>query len=699
MGEIVHRTSEPVARGGATAGSPLSSALIIALAYYLGAKIGFALTLAPVPVSTLWPPNAMLLAGLLLTPRRRWPGVLGCVFVAHLAVQFQSGVPTSMVLCWFVSNCAEALLGATLIRRLNPAPFDSFDTLRGTALFFIVAGFFAPFLSSFLDAAFVVANRWGDADYWTIWRTRFFSNMLATLTLVPVTLMSVTRLPRLRSASARQVLEASIGLAGLFALCWVVFVSQDPGPGTEPALLYSPLLLLVAAAVRFGPWGAATAFLTCALVAICGAILGQGPFVTSSAPANALSIQTFLIVTWIPIMSLAAVLRERALAEATAQRSEEQLAIAIEAAQLGRWEYDFATKRLTWSEETRRIYEVPLDEPVTPATFDALVHPDDRGIIAAATHEGSSGRNIDAEFRIRFADGRIKWILSRGTTICDVDGQPLRVVGIKVDVTARKAAELGLHRKRRELAHSSRVSMADELSAALAHEVNQPLAAILANASAARRFLTHDPPDLRELGAIVESIADDNRRAAAVIARFGALMKRGDARWMPLVIDDVIRSVVDIARADVISRGVSMSLQLATDAPRVLGDSLQLQQVLLHLIINACDAMESAPPEHRRLRVETHGGSAWVRVSVSDTGAGLPDDLDRMFEPFVTTKQQRLGLGLAICRSIIAAHSGQLTADARPGGGAVFSFTLPALSTAPRDDDTAAHEPVARSQA
>ncbi|HET7220975.1 MAG TPA: MASE1 domain-containing protein, partial [Vicinamibacterales bacterium] len=356
-----------MARGGATSLSPLWSASIIALSYYVGARVGFALTLAPVPVSTLWPPNALLLAGLLVTRRRTWPLVFALVFVAHLAVQFQSGVPAAMVLSWFISNCSEALIGATLLRRVDSGPL-SFDTFRSTALFFVCAGFTAPFLSSFLDAAFVVANRWGDADYWTIWRTRFFSNMLATLTLVPVILTSVGRLSRLREASRRRVIEAAAGLSALIALCWIVFVRQEPGPGTAPALLYAPLLFLVGAAVRFGPWGAATSFLTCALVAIWGAVLGQGPFVTSSALANALSIQTFLIVAWIPIMSLAAVLRERASADDKARRSEEQLAMAIEAAQLGRWEYDITTDHLTWSEVTRRIYEVPLDAPVTRDT-------------------------------------------------------------------------------------------------------------------------------------------------------------------------------------------------------------------------------------------------------------------------------------------------------------------------------------------
>jgi integral membrane sensor domain MASE1 len=180
--------------------SPLAAPLVIALGYYLGARLGFALTLAPVPVSTLWPPNAILLAGLVVTRRRSWPLVLLAVFGAHLAVQFQSGVPVGMVLCWFVSNCAEALLGASLLLRFGNGG-RTFGTLRGTGVFLGVA-LTATVASSFLDAGFVVLNGWGSTDYWMIWRTRVFSNMVAAITLVPVILTTTERIVEGRRVAA-----------------------------------------------------------------------------------------------------------------------------------------------------------------------------------------------------------------------------------------------------------------------------------------------------------------------------------------------------------------------------------------------------------------------------------------------------------------------------------------------------------------
>lgn len=641
------------------------------------------MTLTPVPVSTLWPPNAILMAGLTLTPIRSWALVLGAVFVAHVAIQFYSGVPAGMVLSWYVSNCTEALIGAGLLRRFADAtpPFESF---RSTVVFFAGAGLAAPFLSSFLDAGFVALNAWGDSGYWTVWRQRFFSNVLAAMTLVPVILTTVHRLTQPAPLPRRSLREASLGFAVLVGICWLVFVRQRPEPGISPALLYTPLPLLVGAAIRFGPWGASVAMLTCALVAIWGAVLGQGPFVASSALDNALSIQLFLIAAWIPVMSLASVVRERARADANARESEEQLAAAIEAAQLGRWEWDIAAQRLMWSDITRRIYEVPADIPVTPAVFDVLVHPDDRPLVAEATAAGLAGRGVDVEFRIRMADGREKWILSKGRTVLGADGRPARLVGIKVDITARKRADLQVQEERRQLAHQARVSVAGELSLTLAHEMNQPLAAILTNASAARRFLLRDPPDLRELSDIVEAIAQDNRRAAAIIRRFGMLLTTREVRRTLVGLNEVAAGVLDVTRADIISRGVSVIRQFGDGLPPVLGDPIQLQQLLMNLIVNACDAMESRPPEARRLILTTAcEGAGGVRLTVADSGVGISSDhLERVFEPFVTTKPQRLGLGLAICRSIVTAHEGRLWVESGRRGGATFVLVLPAAPTA-----------------
>ena len=570
--------------------SRFAAPVAVAVAYYPGARLGFALTLSPVPVSIRWPPNAILLAGLLLTPVASWRWILLTVFGAHLAVQFQSGVPALMVLCWYVSNCTEALIGAALLRRLGHG-VATFETFRGTALFLLSAGMAAPFLSSFLDAGFVAANGWGESSYWTVWRTRFFSNVLATITLVPVILTSANLWERLREIGRGRRVEAILGFVALSVVCWIVFVRQQPGPGASPALLYTPVPLLVGAAVRFGPRGASASILTCALVAIYGAALGQGPFITSSAMQNALSIQLFLIVAWVPVMSLAAVLRGRAHAEEKARRSEEELAIALEAAQLGRWEWDLETGQIIWSDTSRRILEIAPDRLATKAVFDAIVHPDDRSLIAAATAECLNGRNVDLEYRIVCPDGRVKWVFSKGKIVHDDEGRPTRMVGVNVDITERKLAEMEIRGRQRELAERSDVSLAGELSIALAHEVNQPLAAILANAGAARRFLLHDPPDLHELGEIVAAIADDNRRAAAVITRFGALITKGQGHLELLQINDVIAGVVDVARGDILSRGVSVTTSLAEGLPAVLGDTVQIQQVASIRSSPACDAL------------------------------------------------------------------------------------------------------------
>jgi PAS domain S-box-containing protein len=642
--------------------------------------LGFALTLAPVPVSTLWPPNAILLGGLLVTRRRSWPMVLGAVFLSHLAVQFQSGVPTGMVLCWFISNCAEALLGAGLLGRFGNGR-RTFETLGGTGMF-LGAALIATVASSFLDAAFVALNGWGSADYWTIWRTRVSSNLVAAITLVPVILTTTERLASGRRVAPRRGLEAAAIFLLLSAVCWIVFAWHQTGPGALPALLYAPLPLFIGAALRFGPWGASTAMLICTLIAIWGAGQGQGPFVSPSPAANALAIQLFLLVAWTLVMSLAAVINERSAADTKARLSEEQLAIAIDAAQLGRWDFDISTATLTWSEGTRRMYEVPLEGPVGIETFQRLVHPDDKPLIAAAMEDGLHGRPIDVQFRVVFQDGRLRWIHSRGRTVCDELGQPMRIIGVKVDITERKAAEQRLQEQQRNLAHSARVSIAGELSSALSHELNQPLAAILANAAAARRFLTHDPPDMQEITEILEAIAEDNRRAAAVVARFGSLLKRDLAAMKPVDINEVVSGALDLAHADVIARGVSLTKRFGRNLPPVSADAGQLQELLLNLVTNACEAMEPMPAGTRRLAVTTaanaHGG---VCVTVADSGPGVPRaTIDEIFEPFVTSKPQRLGMGLAICRSIVSAHDGELTVDKPAEAGAAFSFSLPAIA-------------------
>ena len=194
----------------------LGAMLIVAVAYYVGVRVGLDLTMRPNPVSTMWPPNAILTAALLLTPARAWWTVVLAALPAHLAGELSEGIPLTMVLCWFISNASEALIGAGAARLLEPVP--RVDSFRRVTVFLVSCVFFAPFASSFLDAAFVAWNRFGTAGYWEVWRTRFFSNALATLALVPVILQTATaRLDRLRDVPPRRYVEAGALTLGLLA--------------------------------------------------------------------------------------------------------------------------------------------------------------------------------------------------------------------------------------------------------------------------------------------------------------------------------------------------------------------------------------------------------------------------------------------------------------------------------------------------
>ncbi len=288
----------------------LFTALLVSVAYYVGAKIGFALTFQPHPVSTLWPPNSILFAALLLSPMRWWGVLLFAAFPAHLLTQLNADIPLLMILCWFISNCSEALIGAFLLRSLVNHPLR-LDITYDVVMFILVA-FLAPFVSSFIDAGFVALNQFGSSSYWEVFRMRFFSNVLASLTLVPLILTWARGgIPSLQNAPLKRYFEVAMLAAGLLIVGMVSFGARDMQRNTTPVLLYLPLPLLLWAAVRFGPRGSSAALMAVSFFAIWGSINGIGPFVAQSPEMNALSVQLFLIVGAITLLFLAAVIRER----------------------------------------------------------------------------------------------------------------------------------------------------------------------------------------------------------------------------------------------------------------------------------------------------------------------------------------------------------------------------------------------------
>ena len=261
----------------------------------------------------------------------------------------------------------------------------------------------------------------------------------------------------------------------------------------------------------------------------------------------------------------------------------------------------------------------------------------------------------------------------------DKDGSYMGLVSIGEDVTERLAAEQDLERTRRELERLGRANMLGELVSTLAHELNQPLAAILSNAQAARRFLGSESPDLAELREILDDIVRDDKRAGEVIQRLRLMLSKGDEERAGLHIRDTIEEVLAILGAELEAKGVSVRQDLAPDLPDIEADRVEIQQVIMNLLVNAVRAVSKSPPERRRVRIlARRNEDGQLVVSVEDTGPGIPPDwLPRLFEPFFTTKSHGLGMGLAICRRIIEAHGGRIRGE-NTGDGARFSFTLPA---------------------
>jgi signal transduction histidine kinase len=529
-------------------------ALAVALGYYLAARVGLAFTLQPDPISTLWPPNALLMAALLLSAPRSWWVLLAAALPAHLLAELQSGVPLAMVLGWFASNCSEALIGAALVRWCIAAPVR-LDSLRNAFILLAFGGLVAPLASSFLDAGLVKLVGFGEGEYWTLVRTRFSANVLAEITIVPLVLAWASWRPAaIRATPLAHSVEVAALFLGLFAVSLLAFDLPLFGASLAPALWYAPLPFLLWAAVRLGTIGTTSALALLVVATIWGAVHGVGPFTGGTPQDTARDLQLFLIAASVPLLLLAVALEERSRAEREA------------------------------------------------------------------------------------------------------------------------------HEQRLQLTHLSRVAMLGEMSGGLAHELNQPLTAILSNAQAAEHLIANKTIDNNELREILRDIIAANQRASEVIRRLRALFKRGETYRERLDANELVRETLSLAQGDLATRSIAPVLKLAPGTLAIHGDRIQLEQVMLNLILNGAEAMAGHTAAERTITVRSAGNDSWVYVSFADRGPGFaPDLIEKLFEPFYTTKPQGLGLGLSISRSIVLAHGGRLWGASHAAHGASFHIALPAV--------------------
>jgi PAS domain S-box-containing protein len=378
-------------------------------------------------------------------------------------------------------------------------------------------------------------------------------------------------------------------------------------------------------------------------------------------------------------MSIVEDISERKRAEEALARSERQFRALFEEAAVGIALVDSAGRPFETNRKLQQILGYSAHE-LRNMPFTAFTHPDDAKADWSLFTDLLSGKrdHYHIEKRYRRKDGAIVWGDLTVYIVRDDRGQPVFTIGMVQDITDRKQAEEALRKAQAELAHVARVSTLGELGASIAHEISQPLAAIVADAHACLNWLAADHPHIDGVREALASIATDGHRAAEVIGRIRALCRRTDPRREPLNLNDVVREVVLLARHEVLGHRVSLRTELASGLPAVLGDRVQLQQVMINLVINGMEAMAAVTDRPRELLIRSQHEADQVVLAVQDSGVGIDaDNVQRLFDAFFTTKASGMGMGLSISRSIIEDHGGRLWAAQNAGPGATFQFSLP----------------------
>ena len=373
---------------------------------------------------------------------------------------------------------------------------------------------------------------------------------------------------------------------------------------------------------------------------------------------------------------------DRKRAEEELRRSEAFLADGQRLNLSGSFLWRLDTDEIMFSEQLYRIFEFDHDAPVTLERIGERVHPEDIALLTEKIEQARAGGNdLNYETRLRMEDGTIKYLRTIAHMSQDGEGRP-EIIGAVQDVTERRLAEEALSKVRSELAQMTRITSLGALTASIAHEVNQPLSGIVTNASTCLRMLSADPPNVDGALETARRTIRDGNRAADVITRLRALFSKKDPSIEPVDLNEATREVVALSLSELQRNRVILRAELVDELPLVLGDRVQLQQVILNLVRNASDAMSEVEDRPRQLTVRTErDGEDAVRMTVQDSGVGIdPRNVDQLFDAFYTTKSAGMGMGLSVSRSIIESHHGHLWAAPNDGPGTTFSFSIPRAS-------------------
>jgi signal transduction histidine kinase len=475
-----------------------------------------------------------------------------------------------------------------------------------------------------------------------------------------------SRLPARTRSSVQALLAAALALA--------IFV-VDAIPAVQVAVTVLYVLVVLLSASVCSRRGVLLVGGGCVVLTVAGFLISDGPpYATPAILQSLVSITEIAITTLLVVRGQAATVALR--------RNEAYLNEAQRLSQTGSFGWNVATRTLVWSAETYRILEYGIEvEPTVEAMLDR-VHPDDKALLRQAFDAFDRGEaSIDISHRLLMPDGTVKHLRAvararRG------EGNGLEYVGALSDVTATRQAEHALLQAQAELAHVARIATLSELTTSIAHEVNQPLAAIVTNGEAGLRWLDRGMPQLEEIRGAMARIISEGRRASEIVRRLRHLARKAAPQPETLAVSQVINDVLPLIGRELEMHGISLRLALAPGLPFIRGDRVQLQQVVINLLINAIQAMEPVTDRPRELVVMSGPfEDGMLKVEVRDSGVGIAaGDAERLFQAFYTTKKEGMGVGLSICRSIIEAHGGRIWAAPHEGPGALLTFTLPVVA-------------------